>query len=249
MIITGNRGFIGKNLTNYTGWKGFDSEIDIRNYKELKYHLQGYHTVIHLAGLAGVKQSIEKPDLYWDVNVNGTYNVAKACKELGIRLIFAGSSSVYECKSPYAESKLEAERIIESFDIDYCILRFFTVFGEYNRKDMAVYKFTQAIREGIEIELYGDCYRDFTYVQDLCKGIQAVAESDITGTYDFGFGRPLSVGSLIVMLENVIGKEAKVVRKPHREFDAVETKSEPFLEQFVEQTPMIEALKNTVKTI
>lgn len=253
-LIIGHKGFIGGNLQKMTGWDGVDiEECDIRDSEQVYQSIKKADTVIHLGALAGVEKSIERESDYVETNVIGTYNVAVACWSLGIRLIFASSSSVYEAKSPYAKTKQGGEDIINSFarhGLNACILRFFTVFGENNRKDMAVYKFTQAIREGKEIDIYGNCYRDFTYVQDLCKAIKKIVESDIDGTHDLGFGNPISVMDLIILLENVIGKQAVVSQRDQRKFDAQRTCADlSLMKSLVKQTPMIEALKNTVETI
>lgn len=253
VLITGNKGFIGTNLTNLTGWDGFDKECDIRDQRQVYEALEGYDCVIHLAALAGVRRSIDKESDYVDTNINGTYHVALACWDMGIRLIFASSSSVYEAKSPYAKTKQGGEDIINSFvrhGLDACILRFFTVFGEYNRKDMAVYKFTQAIRKGEIIELYGNCKRDFTYVQDLCRAIEEVVSLGISGTHDLGFGDSIPVMSMIIMLENIIGEQAVVSQKNHRDFDAITTQANPSLmSSLTDRTPIYEALQQTLKTI
>ena len=253
-IITGNKGFIGTNLTNLTGWDGFDREKDIRDYGLMSEVLEPYDTVIHLAALAGVGKSLENESEYVDVNINGTYNIARICYEQGKRLIFAGSSSVYEAKSPYARTKQGCEDIINAFvrhGLNACILRFFTVFGEHNRKDMAVYKFTQAIRRGETIPVFGNCQRDFTYVQDLCKAIREITGMDITGTHDLGFGKPMSVIQLIQYLERDIGKEALFQSCEQRDYDAVMTCADNKLMKWlgVQQTPFNIAIRNTLRTI
>lgn len=255
VLITGYKGFIGSNLQKLTGWDGVDlPETDIRNIGQLFDIVEGYDVVIHLAALAGVKSSIENELDYVDTNVVGTYNLAHVCWRHDIRLIFASSSSVYEARSPYARTKKGGEDIIGAFTrhgLDACILRFFTVFGENNRTDMAVYKFIQAIDKGEPINLYGDCWRDFTYVQDLCKAIQKVVKKDTKGTWDAGFGEPVSVMGLITLLENIIGKQAEVRQEPQRDFDPRITKADPELMKHlgIKQTPIKEALQNTVADI
>jgi UDP-glucuronate 4-epimerase len=254
LIITGNKGFIGTNLTNLTGWDGFDiDEYDIRKQSDVFRALKGHDTVIHLAAKAGVKQSIENEADYVETNINGTYNVAYACWSLNKRLIFASSSSVYSMKSPYAKTKKGGEDIINGFarhGLDVCILRLFTVFGEHNRKDMAVYKFTQMIRNEEPIPVYGNCLRDFTYVQDVCKAIQKIAHSNTTGTHDLGFGNPIPVKYMIEIIAKEIGSKPIIEQKTQREFDPQITKADSrLMDSLVTQTPLEKAIHNTLKTI
>lgn len=256
ILITGHKGFIGTNLRNMTGWSGIDlPETDIRHPEQLAAALEGYDTVIHLAALPGVKGSIEREQEYVETNITGTYNIARACYERNIRLIFASSSSVYDLKSPYARTKQGGEDIIGAFrrhGLNACILRFFTVFGEYNRKDMAVYKFIRAIHLGHPIELYGDCYRDFTYVQDLCKALRKLTEhDDIQGVFDLGFGNPVRVHDLVTVIEQVTGQRTVIRPKEARPYDARITRADPWLmhKLNIPMTGLEQAMRNTVYNI
>jgi UDP-glucuronate 4-epimerase len=243
MTITGNKGFIGSRLSELTGWGGFDIESDIRDSVRL------IGDTVHLAGLAGVAKSIEYPYEYRRTNVDGTLNVIRACSE-GSHFIFASSSSIYECKSPYAETKAICEaNIINSGHIKPCILRFHTVYGPNGRRDMAPFLFMDAIAKGDLITLYGNNLRDFTYVDDVCKAIIRCYEQGITGVHDVGFGQPVPTSELLFEIERAMGKKANVKRAEPRSFDAKHTSADPSLmiDLGITQTPLREGIEKMVK--
>lgn len=149
--------------------------------------------VVHLAAQAGVRYSLENPRAYLDSNVIGTFNVMEASRRLGVRhLLMASTSSVYGGNTgmPFAETeKADTQLTIyaatkkanESMGHAYAHLwnlpttmfRFFTVYGPWGRPDLALFKFVDAILDDKPIDIYnhGDMYRDFTYVDDLVRGI------------------------------------------------------------------------------
>lgn len=223
VAITGASGFIGSNLKAFTGWDGYDiDDCDIRDPAQCESVLRNYDVVVHLAALAGVAPSIERPDMYIETNISGTANIARVCAKHNIRLLFASSSSVYELKSPYALTKAVGETLVNMLP-DSCVMRFFTVYGENGRKDMAVYKFTKAISRGEPIEIYGDCARDYTYIGDLCHAIKWAVDTKLTGTHDFGHGQPVTTEDLALEISTALGKSSYINLQPHRECDAVQT--------------------------
>jgi UDP-glucuronate 4-epimerase len=149
--------------------------------------------VIHLAALAGVRPSIERPMDYQEVNIKGTLNLWELCKEFSInKFVNASSSSVYgnnqkipfsekdavnEPISPYAATKKCTEILghvyHHLYGIDMIHLRFFTVYGPRQRPDLAIHKFTKFIHSNQEIPFYGDgsTARDYTYIDDIIDGI------------------------------------------------------------------------------
>ena len=155
--------------------------------------------IIHLAAQAGVRYSIEKPRVYLDSNIIGTYNIIELSKKIDVKhLLIASSSSVYGANkklpfreidktetqlSIYASTKKATESIAHSFSsvwkIPTTILRFFTVYGPWGRPDMALFKFTEAIAAGSKIEVfnYGKHRRDFTYIDDIVEGVTRVLDS------------------------------------------------------------------------
>ena len=154
--------------------------------------------VVNLAAQAGVRYSIENPDVYIESNITGFYNILEACRHYGENLkhlVYASSSSVYGSNSRipysvsdmtdspvslYAATKKSNELMAHAYSKLYSIpvtgLRFFTVYGEAGRPDMAYFSFTNKLREGKTIEIfnYGRCMRDFTYVDDIVEGIVRV---------------------------------------------------------------------------
>ena len=149
--------------------------------------------VIHLAALAGVRPSIERPADYEVVNIQGTMNLWEICREHRVnKIVCASSSSVYgnnekipfsetdpvdEPISPYAATKRASEILghvyHHLYGIDMVHLRFFTVYGPRQRPDLAIHKFTSLIRSKNEIPFYGDgsTARDYTYIDDIIDGI------------------------------------------------------------------------------
>lgn len=168
---------------------------DIRDKKGLQliFAKHKINAVIHLAALAGVRPSIEKPLDYEEVNIRGTMNLWELCKEFKIKkFICASSSSVYGNSSkipfeetdnvdhpisPYAATKKCGEILghvyHHLYGIDMIQLRFFTVYGPRQRPDLAIHKFTQLISENKKVPFYGDgsTARDYTYIDDIIEGI------------------------------------------------------------------------------
>lgn len=154
--------------------------------------------IVHLAGQAGVRYSLENPRAYVDANITGTFNVMECARELGVdHLLMASTSSVYgandempfnerqKCDTQltlYAATKKANEAMAHSYahlwDLPTTIFRFFTVYGPWGRPDMALFKFTKGILEGTAIDIYnqGEMYRDFTYVTDLVRGIRLLID-------------------------------------------------------------------------
>ena len=155
--------------------------------------------VVHLAAQAGVRYSLENPRAYIDSNVVGTFNVMEASRRLGVEhLLMASTSSVYGANEEmpfeenhkadtqltiYAATKKATESMGHSYahlhKMPVTMFRFFTVYGPWGRPDMALFKFTKGILEGTPIDIYnnGDMFRDFTYVDDLVRGISLLVRA------------------------------------------------------------------------
>lgn len=154
--------------------------------------------VIHLAAKVGVRHSVERPDEYISTNINGFFNVLEACRCHPIKhLVFASSSSVYgsnsrmpystddKVDSPvslYAATKKSNELMAHAYSRLYGIpttgLRFFTVYGPAGRPDMAYFRFTDKLVRGENIQIfnYGNCRRDFTYIDDIVEGVVRIMQ-------------------------------------------------------------------------
>jgi UDP-glucuronate 4-epimerase len=155
--------------------------------------------IVHLAAQAGVRYSLDHPRAYIDTNVTGTFNVMEVARELGVgHLLMASTSSVYganenmpfaetqQADTPltiYAATKKANEMMAHSYahlwNLPVTMFRFFTVYGPWGRPDMALFKFTKGILEGTPIDIYnhGEMWRDFTYVEDLVRGIRLLIDA------------------------------------------------------------------------
>ena len=170
-----------------------DKDLVMKTFEEEKFDL-----VINLAAQAGVRYSIDHPDAYIESNIIGFYNILEACRHYPMEhLVYASSSSVYggnkkvpfsvddKVDNPvslYAATKKSNELLAHSYCKLYNIpatgLRFFTVYGPAGRPDMAYFGFTDKLRAGKKIQIFnfGNCRRDFTYVDDIVEGIIRVAQ-------------------------------------------------------------------------
>lgn len=167
-----------------------------RDLVEGLFEQYGFNVVVNLAAQAGVRYSITNPDVYMESNIIGFYNILQACRHHPVEhLVYASSSSVYGSnkKVPYStddkvdnpvslyaatkkSNELLAHAYSKLYDIPSTGLRFFTVYGPAGRPDMAYFSFTNKLIKGNTIEIfnYGNCKRDFTYVDDIVKGIVLV---------------------------------------------------------------------------
>ena len=223
-------------------------EADIRDQQQVEQVFNSYqpHIVTHLAAMAGVRPSIERPGLYADVNLNGTVTLLDAAVAAGVqRFVFASSSSVYGDNpkvpfaesdpvdhpiSPYAATKKAGELICHTYwhlhRLPIFCLRFFTVFGPRQRPDLAISKFLRFIADGRPIPVYGDgsTSRDYTFVGDIVSGvIAAMTKCDRYGVYNLGGNHPVSLSQLIQTIEDVTGQKAKIDRKPMQPGDVNRT--------------------------
>jgi UDP-glucuronate 4-epimerase len=201
--------------------------------------VEGADAVLHLAGLAGVRPSIDDPATYCRVNVEGTATVLRAALRSGAaRFLFASSSSVYGnntplpaseeapstgAESPYGATKRAAELIASAMmraarPIPCVALRFFTVYGPRQRPEMAIARFTRSLLEGRPLTVFGDgsMRRDFTHVDDVVRGILAAAERAPVGfrAYNLGSGAPVTLDELVAALARVTGRVPKMSRAP-----------------------------------
>lgn len=159
----------------------------------------GPDLIVHLAAQAGVRYSLENPRAYIDANVVGTFNIMEVARRHEVEhLLMASTSSAYGANTemPYAEThKADSQMTIyaatkkatESMGHAYAHLwnlpttmfRFFTVYGPWGRPDMALFKFVDAMLEGREVDIYnnGEMFRDFTYIDDLVRGIRLLMDA------------------------------------------------------------------------
>lgn len=194
-----------------------------------------FDAVINLAARAGVRPSIDHPDLYVETNLNAVVGLMQLMVRHGVKkLVQASTSSVYAGQpspfredqpvdrplSPYAASKKAAEVMAYTFHhlhgLDVSVVRYFTVYGPAGRPDMSPLKFTHCIATGQPFPLYGDGEqrRDFTYVDDIASGTIAALKPLGYEIINLGGGNePLSINEMIRILEARIGRAALIDRK------------------------------------
>lgn len=253
VLITGIAGFVGfhlaKKLNQYFEVYGIDlvnkhdegiksdrlsvlkdsviyTRIDIRNKEELIDYFDSLkpQLVIHLAAQPGIANSLKVPDLYYETNVNGFFNVLEACRIVQAKVIYASSSSVYSNDKPvfseqdrvdkqlsfYGTTKRMGEVLASNyarqFNLQCLGLRFFTVYGSWVRKDMAAWKFMIALTKGEKIKLYdnGEIHRDFTHVNDIVHAIYLLGNrlvndkvSTLHSLFNIGHGAPVKVADYL----------------------------------------------------
>jgi UDP-glucuronate 4-epimerase len=189
--------------------------------------------LVHLAAQAGVRHSFKDPQSYVKTNLDGFVRVLEVCRKYPhMKLIYASSSSVYGLneKTPFSEddftdkpaslygaTKKANEVIAHSYHHLYGIsatgLRFFTVYGPFGRPDMAYYSFTRSIMEEIPIQVYnhGQMQRDFTYIDDIVRGTaSAINLGAPFEIFNLGNNRPEELLDLIAIIEERVGKKAKI---------------------------------------
>jgi nucleoside-diphosphate-sugar epimerase len=192
----------------------------------------GFDAVLNLAARAGVRASVDDPWSYLETNGTGTLNCLELCRRRAIpKFVLASTSSLYGREnevpyaedqdtsrpiSPYAASKAAAEAMAHAYHalhgVDVSVLRYFTVYGPAGRPDMSVFRFTQRIREGRPILVYGDgsMSRDFTYVDDVARGTLLAMRPLGFEIVNLGSDRPYTVRELIAVIEERLGRKAEV---------------------------------------
>lgn len=206
----------------------------------------GISHIAHLAAQAGVRYSLVNPQAYIKANLEGFLNVLEVCRKYpSIPLVYASSSSVYGTndKTPFCPhdrtdhqaslygvtkktNELMAYTYHHLYGISVTGLRFFTVYGPWGRPDMAYFSFTKAILEEKPIDVYnfGNMRRDFTYIDDIVQGIVSAidlgAKNEI---FNLGNSHPESLSTLIEIIEEAVGKKAKIRQLPMQAGDVEAT--------------------------
>lgn len=220
-------------------------EGDIRDKNRVHSLISGgnFDTIIHIAARAGVRPSVQDPQLYIDTNITGTHHLLEAAKQQNVkRFIFASSSSVYglakkvpfsedlplpQTLSPYAATKLAGEHLCGNyshlFGLRAICLRFFTVYGPGQRPDLAIHKFTDAIYHNRPIPQYGDgsTRRDYTYIDDIVQGVMGAMNYNgpLFDIFNIGENQTITLTDLITEIEKALGKKAVIERLPEQQGD------------------------------
>lgn len=274
VLVTGAAGFIGSQLSDRLQKRGFTVKgidnfndhlytpilkvdrmnhfgldiwgCDLRDEIKLEALVRDFQpdTIVHLAAMAGVRDSMGKEKSYHSNNIDATQNLIDICKKHfpEIRIVYASTSCVYAgSPTPWTEGQESGKQLnaygytkwanecqMQSSGLNTVGLRFFTVYGPWGRPDMALFDFTKNILAEKEITVYnhGDMKRDFTYVDDILDGIEVVLNNaDISSGEIFNIGRGEKVGIIdfISEIEKNTGKKAIKNLVPKHPADTLET--------------------------
>ena len=224
-------------------------EADIRDRARLEeiFEEEKFDCIVHLAARAGVRPSLEEPELYAETNINGTLNLLELARAHKVKqFVFGSSSSVYGINakvpfseddpirqpiSPYAATKGAGELMCHTYSHLYgirCVaLRFFTVYGARQRPDLAIHKFAKLIDAGRAIPVFGDgtTRRDYTYIADIIAGVRAAIDyrkSDYE-VFNLGESQTVELNQLIRLLEKELDRHALIERQPLQPGDVPQT--------------------------
>ncbi|WP_019037083.1 NAD-dependent epimerase [Psychroflexus tropicus] len=227
-------------------------KLNLENRNELPrlFEKFDFNVVCNLAAQAGVRYSIENPEVYVDSNIVGFLNLLECMRQHKVKkLVYASSSSVYgnNSKVPFETSdsvdqpislyaatkksnELMAYTYSHLYDLQIIGLRFFTVYGPWGRPDMAMFLFTDAILKNKPIKVFnnGNLSRDFTYVDDIVEGVQKTIlqnqpSQNNYSLYNIGNGSPVKLLDFIKAIETITGKTAKKQMFPMQPGDVAQT--------------------------
>ena len=227
-------------------------EADVRDRERMFSLLadEGITAVAHLAAMAGVRNAVLHPDVYVNVNLNGTQNLLDAARAGGTvgNFVFASTSSVYgnteqipfvesdACDGPlqpYDAAKRAAEILGHAYHhlygLNFTVLRFFTVYGPNGRPDMMAYLLADSLYKGKEIPLYdgGEMYRDWTFVDDITAGIAAALDRPLGyEIINLGRGEPVLLRRFVGIMEELSGRKATLVPMPRLAADFVRNEAD-----------------------
>lgn len=220
-------------------------EVDLRDGDGVAglFQREKFDAIVHLAARAGVRPSIQQPQLYYDTNVAGTLHLLEGARASGVeRFVFASSSSVYgaakrvpfseeehltQTLSPYAATKIGGEFLCSTYSHLYKMrivgLRYFTVYGARQRPDLAIHQFTRKVYAGEPIDQFGDgtTRRDYTYIDDIIQGTMAALKygGPMFDVFNLGESDTIQLKDLIGAIERTLGKKAKINRLPEQPGD------------------------------
>lgn len=229
--------------SKYSNYRFVKGDLVDKSLIDNLFKSEKFDVVCNLAAQAGVRYSIENPDAYITSNILGFFNILEACRHYPVKhLVYASSSSVYGLneKVPYSEqdkvdspmslyaatkrsNELMAHAYSKLYNIPSTGVRFFTVYGPWGRPDMAPILFMKSIMEGRPIDVFnfGDLYRDFTYIDDIIKGLTAIIQKAPSASsagspqipykiYNIGNSKPVALMDFIAAIEKSTGKRALI---------------------------------------
>lgn len=220
-----------ENALKNENYKLYRGDILDKETLDIIFEENSINIIVHLAAMAGVRNSLKNPMEYVDIDIKGTVNLLDISAKKGIeKFIFASSSSVYGVNSkipfaeddsvdlqvsPYATAKRAGELFCSTYsrlyNINCACLRFFTVYGPRQRPEMAIHKFVNNIIKEKPIDMYGDgsSIRDYTYIDDIVEGIIGVIKTKFEfEIFNLGNNETISLLGLIETIEEIVGKKA-----------------------------------------
>ncbi|RMD58541.1 NAD-dependent epimerase/dehydratase family protein, partial [Candidatus Woesearchaeota archaeon] len=233
----------GANIITKKTFDKFDGKKAIYKAPYLEREMSGYDIVYHLAAFVNVPLSIKHPEHTRRVNVTGTQKVIESARKNNIkRIVFASTAAVYgnhpelpktedsptDPQSPYAETKLEAEKLIENSNLEYIILRFMNVYGPRQKHDSpysgVISRFSELQRRGEQCTIYGEGNqtRDFVYVGDIVTALILAGQTENSNeTYLVGSGKKTSINELYKTISKATGNNMEPNYAPKREGDVL----------------------------
>ena len=238
-----------RRLNEYANFKMVEADIRDRTQMLALFAEEQFEAVAHLAAMAGVRNAIKHPDLYVEVDLNGTQHLMDGARAAGVgNFVLASTSSVYgnttqipfvetdSCDrplQPYAAAKRAAEILGYSyhhlFGLNFTAVRFFTVYGPNGRPDMMAYLVADSIAKGTQIPLYdgGQMYRDWTFVDDITNGVMLALERPLGyEIINLGRGEPTLLKHFVTLLEEMAGSRANVINTPRLAADFVQNNAD-----------------------
>lgn len=236
-----------KRLNAYPNFRMIEADIRDRARMLAIFEEEKFDTVAHLAAMAGVRNAVKYPDLYVEVDLNGSQHLMDASRLSGVgNFVFASTSSVYgdtdqipfvetdSCDKPlqpYAAAKRATEILGHSYHhlyegFNFTAVRFFTVYGPSGRPDMMAYLVADSITKGKEVPLYenGQMYRDWTFVDDITDGVVLALDKPLGyEVINLGRGEPTLLKDFVEMLEELAGGKGNFVAKPKIAADVIRT--------------------------
>ena len=236
-------------LNQYPKFRMVEGDIRDRELVLSLFEAEKFDAVAHLAALAGVRNAVKYPDLYIEVDYNGSQNLMDGARLHGVgNFVFASTSSVYgdtkqipfvetdPCArplQPYAAAKRGIEMLgftyHHLYGLNFTVVRFFTVYGPNGRPDMMAYLVLDSITKGREIPLYnnGEMWRDWTFVEDITDGVTLALDKPLGyEILNLGRGEPTKLRDFVDMLEELAGGTGNFVIKPKISADVVNTYSD-----------------------
>ncbi len=224
-------------LATYANFKMIEADIRDREQMLELFEEERFEAVAHLAALAGVRPAVKYPDLYVEVDYNGSQNLMDAARFNQIQnFVFASTSSVYGATKqipfletdacdrplqPYAAAKRGVEMLGYTYhylyDLNFTVIRFFTVYGPNGRPDMMAYLVADSATKGTQIPIYngGQMYRDWTFVEDITDGVMAALDRPLGyEIINLGRGEPTLLKDFVRLIEDLAGNRANLIDRP-----------------------------------